>query len=141
MDGRRRDGRFVTQRELPRLALVDTSIVDGRLRLRRRTCRACDVALDAHGAVARRRRVAQRRCAASTRATQPRDWLSDYLAPTCASCASTRRSTRRCNPDYAGDSGAHTLFADGYPLLVIGAASLDDLNERLVANGDTRRCR
>ena len=43
---------------------------------------------------------------------------------------------RRCNPAYAGDSGAHVRFADGYPLLVIGRASLDHLNERLAAKGE-----
>ncbi len=30
-----------------------------------------------------------------------------------------------------------TLFADGYPLLVIGQASLDDFNEKWVAQGHT----
>ena len=30
---------------------------------------------------------------------------------------------------------APTLFSDGYPVLVIGAASLDDLNHKLVAAG------
>jgi hypothetical protein len=34
-----------------------------------------------------------------------------------------------------GASGATTLFSDGYPILVIGRASLDDLNARLAANG------
>ena len=38
-------------------------------------------------------------------------------------------------PIYAGDSGAHTAFADGYPLLVVAEASLADLNRRLEANG------
>ncbi len=38
---------------------------------------------------------------------------------------------RECNRVYAGDSGAHTLFADGYPLLVASASSLADLNQRM----------
>jgi uncharacterized protein YcbX len=42
---------------------------------------------------------------------------------------------RACNRDYAGDSGAHTRYADGYPVLVIGAQSLRDLNGRLDAKG------
>jgi uncharacterized protein YcbX len=45
---------------------------------------------------------------------------------------------RLCNPVYAGDSGAHTAFADGYPLLVIGEASLADLNDRLADEGTPR---
>ena len=44
---------------------------------------------------------------------------------TCALVRFDRSKPRRCNPDFAGDSGAHTLFADGYPVLVIGSASLD----------------
>ena len=39
------------------------------------------------------------------------------------------------NRIYAGDSGAHTAFADGYPVLVIGSASLADLNGRLLSRG------
>jgi uncharacterized protein len=38
---------------------------------------------------------------------------------------------RTCNAFYAGDSGAHTFFADGYPLLVTNEASLADLNGRI----------
>jgi hypothetical protein len=45
------------------------------------------------------------------------------------------RRPRPCNPDYVGTTGATTLFSDGYPILVIGRASLDDLNARLAANG------
>jgi hypothetical protein len=41
------------------------------------------------------------------------------------------RLRRECNPGYAGDSGAHTAFADAYPLLVLSEASLADLNRRL----------
>lgn len=42
---------------------------------------------------------------------------------------------RACNRKWTGDVDASTQFADGYPLLVIGQASLDDLNARLAAKG------
>ena len=38
---------------------------------------------------------------------------------------------RDCNRLHAGDSGAHTFFADGYPLLVTSVTSLADLNQRM----------
>ena len=38
---------------------------------------------------------------------------------------------RDCSRLYAGDSDAHTFFADGYPLLVATVASLADLNARM----------
>jgi uncharacterized protein len=41
---------------------------------------------------------------------------------------------RECNRLYAGDTGAHTFFADGYPVLVTSAASLADLNDRMGRN-------
>ncbi|RBL67338.1 MOSC domain-containing protein, partial [Pseudomonas sp. MWU13-2625] len=40
-----------------------------------------------------------------------------------------------CNRKWTGEIDTHTQFADGYPLLVIGQASLDDLNARLAAKG------
>ena len=36
-----------------------------------------------------------------------------------------------CNAAYAGNTEAHTAFADAYPLLVLSQASLADLNQRL----------
>lgn len=38
---------------------------------------------------------------------------------------------RDCHGRYATDSGAHTLFSDGYPLLVTSTASLVDVNQRM----------
>ena len=38
---------------------------------------------------------------------------------------------RDCSRLYAGESGAHTYFADGYPVLLANAASLADLNTRI----------
>ena len=38
---------------------------------------------------------------------------------------------RDCSRLYAGDSDAHTFFADGYPLLVANVDSLADLNARM----------
>jgi hypothetical protein len=40
-------------------------------------------------------------------------WLTRALDATCAR-ALRSRSGAACNPEYAGDSGAHTQFADGY---------------------------
>jgi uncharacterized protein len=47
-----------------------------------------------------------------------------------------REHQRACNTLYAGESGAHTFFADGYPVLVTNQASLDDLNRRMDRSAD-----
>jgi uncharacterized protein YcbX len=62
-------------------------------------------------------------------------WLSAWLGVAVRLVRFDRSRPRPCNADYAGDSGAHTMFADGYPVLVIASASLTDLNARLGARG------
>ena len=127
-----RQGQFVTQREHPRLALIQPDFADDALRLSAAGAAALDVPLAAGGAP---RDVVVWRFAA--RAFDQGDaaaaWLSGFLRAEVRLVRFDPSVPRRCNPDYVADSGAHTLFADGYPMLVIGAASLDDLNARLTA--------
>jgi uncharacterized protein YcbX len=63
-------------------------------------------------------------------------WFSTFAGTALRLVRFDPASRRYCNPRYAQDSGAHTAFADGYPILVIGAASLADLNARLSARGE-----
>jgi uncharacterized protein YcbX len=61
--------------------------------------------------------------------------LSTYLEAAVRLVRFDDGTPRACNPDFVGASGATTLFADGYPLLVVGRTSLDHLNARLHARG------
>lgn len=129
VDGR---GRFVTQREHPELALIATRIRDGAL----------EIDIPGAGAFAPQAAGAARDVVvwnASVRGFDAGDTisqaLSGYLGTTLRLVRFDDDRPRRCNPDYAGDSGATTLFSDGYPVLVIGQASLDALNARLDARG------
>lgn len=128
-------GRFLTQRELPRLAQVRTGIVDGLLRL---AAPHMPTLVLGHEPAAISRDVVVWR--SNVRGIDAGDtaahWLSDWLAQEVRLVRFDRGVTRLCNPQFAGTSGAHTYFADGYPVLVIGAASLDDLNARLVERGE-----
>ena len=63
-------------------------------------------------------------------------WLSSALGADVRLVRFDPAHRRLCNPDWAGASGAHTAFADGYPLLVVTEASLADLNRRLEAKGE-----
>jgi uncharacterized protein YcbX len=58
-------------------------------------------------------------------------WLSGFLGRDVRLVRFDAQVRRACNRSYVGDSGAHTGFADGYPLLVLSTASLADLNRRL----------
>ena len=126
------DGVFVTQRECPRLALVRTSIDAGSLVLA--TDRRDPIALEAH-APSRPVKVWSAHVRGHDAGDAAAAWLSDAIGADVRVVRFDASHPRRCNPAYAGDSGAHVRFADGYPLLVIAQASLDHLNERLAAKG------
>jgi len=58
-------------------------------------------------------------------------WLSDWLGVSVRLVHIDASFKRKLNPDFAVHADDHTGFADGYPILVISEASLQDLNSRL----------
>lgn len=62
-------------------------------------------------------------------------WFSSYLGTPCRLVRFHPEAKRIANTKWTGGIEAPTLFGDGYPLLVISQASLDDLNARLTAQG------
>jgi uncharacterized protein len=57
-------------------------------------------------------------------------WFSEALGITCRLVYMPDTSIRLIDPDYAWH-GEKTSFSDGYPFLLAGQSSLDDLNSRL----------
>lgn len=130
------DGRFVTQRELPRLATVVPVLAGNALILTAAGRGDLAVALDAPRSEPREVIVWRSRVRAHDEGDAAAAWLSAHVGRAVRLVRFDPTDTRACNPEFAGDSGAHTLFADGYPLLVISEASLADLNARLARNGE-----
>lgn len=128
-----REGRFVTQREYPQLALVETRLEAGTLVLAFRGLPELAVPLEAPGGQMREVTVWSSNVPAHDAGERAARWLSGVVGADVRLVRFDTRHERRCNPDYAGASGAHTAFADGYPVLVTGEASLADLNARLAA--------
>jgi hypothetical protein len=122
-------GRFLSQRECSRLAQVSTSMESGALILSAPRMATLRVTAG-HGTgttVSIWRDFAQGLDQGDAAAR----WFSDFLDRPVRLAAFDRSTRRLCNPEYAGDSGAHTLFADGYPLLVANEASLASLNAQM----------
>lgn len=132
----RADGRFVTQREVPRLALIEVGVESDALRLSTGGRRALAVPLDTRAAAAREVVVWNSTVRAHDAGDDAAAWLEAALGVAVRLVRFDPTQERLCNPDRAGDSGAHIAFADAYPLLVLGAASLADLNARLAAHGE-----
>lgn len=57
-------------------------------------------------------------------------WFSDQLKKKCKLVFFPETNARPVDPDYA-ILNEHVSLADGYPFLIIGQPSLDDLNKRL----------
>jgi len=57
-------------------------------------------------------------------------WLSQFLGRPCRLVHVTAQRARQIDPNYA-HAGERVAFADGFPLLLIGQASLDDLAARV----------
>jgi uncharacterized protein len=58
-------------------------------------------------------------------------WFSDWLGAPVRLVHIAAGIQRRLNPEYAVHADDHTGFADGYPILIISEASLQDLNSKL----------
>ena len=58
------------------------------------------------------------------------DWFSKIAGEPCKLVFMPEDGSRPVNPDQA-INGENVSFADGYPYLIIGQASLDDLNSRM----------
>jgi uncharacterized protein YcbX len=130
-----RGGRFLTQREFPRLALIETAVSSGALALSVPHVAPLVIPADCDDGMLSDVVVWQSEVRGIDMGDAAADWLSAWLAADVRLVRFDRSDVRACNPAFAGDSGAHTFFADGYPILVIGDASLADLNDRLAARG------
>ena len=126
----RPNGRFVTQRELPRMALVTTALNAAGLTLNAPGMPAVEVSRQGGGesrAVTVWKFDGRGIDCGDTAAA----WVSQYLDTPLRVVMFDVNVPRVCSPEWTGDTRAVTEFSDGYPILVISRASLADLNARL----------
>jgi uncharacterized protein YcbX len=130
------DGQFLTQREVPRMALVRPH-PDGetlRVRMPGQSDLILPLAWDGSEPLRQVRIWDDIVDAADCGAAAAR-WFSEALGTPCRLVRFRRDVQRPTSVKWTGGVAAQTRFADGYPLLLIGQASLDDLNARLAAAG------
>jgi len=128
-------GNFVSQRELPRMALVVPSFKGDEMILRAPGMLALHVAVDRVEA-ATEATVWNDRVAAYDMGALAAQWFSDFLAAPLRLVRFDPEQRRLANRAWTGAIEAETAFQDGFPLLVTSRASLDEVNRRLVAAGD-----
>jgi uncharacterized protein YcbX len=125
-------GRFLTQRVHPRMALFSTAIREGTLVIQERHHPDAGITVPLKPSVGDLLRVDiwDDECEAIHPSPEASALLSIRLGVTVKLVYMPEGSRRRVDPDFARQ-GEITSFSDGYPLLIIGQSSLDDLNARL----------
>ena len=119
---------FLTQREVPRMALVSPRLTGDLLEISASGMPPLTVSPD----VAERTNVTvwRDRCAAIDEGAAAAEWLSTFLEVACRLVRIPDNEKRRADPGYAGPDD-QVGFADGFSFLLTSRASLDDLNRRL----------
>jgi hypothetical protein len=131
VDGR---GQMVTQRELPRLALVQPTLRTGDMVLRAPGMLALHVALD-RAEEALRVQVWDDWVPAFDMGALAAQWFSDFAGRKLRLVRFDPAHRRLSDRRWTGAHEAQTAFADGYALLVTSTASLAELNRRLALRG------
>ncbi len=136
------NGRFVTQRQFPRMALIKPKLRQSDMVLRAPGMLALHIELNA---VEKPVKVTvwKDEVEAYDMGDMAARWFSMFLCPPESGKPERNLRLVRFNPDFqrysserwTGDVKAPNQFSDGYAVLVISQSALDSLNDRLVERG------
>ena len=127
-------GDMLTQRELPRMALVRPELKFNDLVLRAPGMLSLHLKLDVVEA-ATRVRVWDDEVRAFEMGALAAQWMSDFLGQPLRLVRFDPDERRLSSRRWTGAIEAENPFTDGFPLLVTSSASLADLNARLARQG------
>ena len=127
-------GEFVSQRELPRMALVRPQLKLNEVVLRAPGMLALHLAVDTVEEAVRVR-VWDDEVPAYDMGAVAAQWFSDFLGRKLRLVRFDPEFRRLSNQEWTQGAEALNQFSDGYPLLLAGTASLELLNQKLSAQG------
>ena len=124
---------FLTQRAHPQMALLKTGIKEDSIVVYHSADRENSITLPLHPAPKETVtvKVWDDYCEGQYAGDDINNWFSEKLGIPCKAVFMPDDSKRKLDPLYAKSEEDITGFADGYPVLMISEASLEDLNNRL----------
>ncbi len=130
-------GCFVSQRELPRMALIRPQLKTYEIVLRAPGMLALHLAIDTVETPVRVE-VWDDEVSAYDMGAVAAQWFSDFLGEPLRLVRFDPAHRRLSSLKWTGGVEAPNQFSDGFPVLVTSEASLDELNGRLAAAGHER---
>jgi len=121
-------GNFLSQRQLPEMCLINALVMETSLRLAAPGMPDVDAYVDESSRV--NVTVWGDQCRAYDCGDDAAEWLSYLLKTSCRLVYFPDDEFRQVDLAYASE-GDKTGFSDGFPLLLISQASLEDLNSKL----------
>lgn len=127
-------GEFLSQREFPRMALIETRLATSSMLLKAPGMLQLEVPYESEGDVVSVR-VWDDTVSAVTQGEIADAWFTSFLGRPARLVRFDPEGQRLSNPRYTGRFDAPYKFADAFALLVTGQASLDDVNAKLAERG------
>lgn len=126
------DGLFLTQREHPHMASIRPAIIDKALVLTAPGATALEIPLQPEVTNSNMQvQVWDDMLTALDCGNNAAAWFSQVIGVPCRLVRFHPDVTRLASKKWTADRDVPTHFADGFPILLISTASLDDLNQKL----------
>lgn len=123
--------KYLTQRTVSKMALINVGIDNTELKFSlKNSSETFSLKMNTEGYRKTKIKVWEDFVYAEFVSTTADEWFSDILKTKCKLVYMPDNSVRLVNNKYASN-GEIVSFADGFPFLIIGQASLDDLNLRI----------
>lgn len=127
------DRQFLSQRKLPKMALIKTALTDKNLILSAPGMENLSLPLAPVDGQIINSTIWHDQCDARSVSVEADQWLSDFLKLDCRLVYQPDEVIRQVDPDYANPNDK-VAFSDGFPFLIISENSLTALNHEMQLN-------
>ena len=131
------NGKFLTQRQLPLMCLLSCRIDNGQLTL---SFESQSITINQSSGPQSSVIIWEDQVEAEDCGDEVAVWLSEILSYSCRLVFMTEQTQRLVDTDYASQQET-VSFSDGFPLLLISEASLQDFNQHLDSPVEMNRFR
>ena len=132
------DGKFITQRQQPRMALINVVQHNTGVTISAKNTNSIEIPYEGNSSQAVNVTIWKDQCSGIVVDKEINRWFSNFLDVDCRLVSFDTSKIRPVDSDYSKCNQDQVHFADGFPFLLIGTASLEDLNRRLSEKNETQ---